>query len=72
MKTRIGISETNRQSVAHTLSKKLADENVLYIKTKDAHWSIEEADFNDKHKFFETHLQKLDDLIDNIAERISF
>jgi starvation-inducible DNA-binding protein len=70
MKTETGISEINRQAVANELAKLLADENVLYVKTKNAHWNIEGADFYDKHKFFETQFGQLDELIDNVAERI--
>ena len=70
MKTAIGITETNRQEVATELSKILADETVLYIKTKNAHWNIEGADFYDKHKFFESQFGQLDELIDSVAERI--
>jgi len=70
MKTSIGITDPNRQTVALELSKILADENVLYIKTKNAHWNIEGADFYDKHKFFETQFGQLDEMIDSVAERI--
>lgn len=70
MKTSIGITDPNRQSVALELSKILADETVLYIKTKNAHWNIEGADFYDKHKFFETQFGQLDEIIDSVAERI--
>jgi starvation-inducible DNA-binding protein len=45
MKRQIGITETNRQAVAEALAKVLADETVLYVKTKNAHWNIEGADF---------------------------
>lgn len=70
MKAEIGITEPNRQAVTNGLAKILADETVLYIKTKNAHWNIEGADFYDKHKFFETQFEQLDDLIDAVAERI--
>lgn len=70
MKTVIGITDTNRQTVADQLAKILADETVLYIKTKNAHWNIEGVDFYDKHKFFETQFGQLDELIDRVAERI--
>lgn len=70
MKTAIGIIDANRQSVANELAKVLADETVLYIKTKNAHWNIEGADFYDKHKFFETQFGQLDEMIDSVAERI--
>jgi len=69
-KAAIGITDTNRQIVAAELAKLLADENILYIKTKKAHWNIEGADFYDKHKFFETQFVQLDNMIDKVAERI--
>jgi len=70
MKTEIGITDINRQAVVNELAKVLADENVLYIKTKNAHWNIEGADFYEKHKFFEMQFGQLDKLIDSVAERI--
>jgi starvation-inducible DNA-binding protein len=70
MKTEIGISESNRQSVVTELAKILADETVLYTKTKKAHWNVEGLDFYDKHKFFETQFGELDQITDKIAERI--
>jgi starvation-inducible DNA-binding protein len=70
MKTEIGITDANRQAVATELAKLLADETVLYTKTKYAHWNIEGADFYDKHKFFEAQFEQLDDIIDSVAERI--
>lgn len=48
----------------------MADETILYIKTKNAHWNIEGADFFDKHKFFELQFGQLDEIIDSVAERI--
>lgn len=70
MKTAIGITDSHRQSVANELAKILADETVLYIKTKNAHWNIEGADFYEKHTFFETQFGQLDQIIDSVAERI--
>jgi starvation-inducible DNA-binding protein len=70
MKTEIGITEKNSQSIAIELSKILADESVLCLKTKNAHWNIEGADFYEKHLLFESQFKQLDSLIDSIAERI--
>lgn len=70
MKTAIGINDANRQAVARELATILADETVLYIKTKNAHWNVEGADFYDKHKLFELQFGQLDELIDSVAERI--
>ena len=70
MEPNIGINESNRLAVATDLSKLLADEYVLYTKTRNAHWNVEGADFYDKHKFFEVQFGELDEIIDSVAERI--
>ena len=70
MKAAIGIKDSNSLAVANDLAKLLADENVLYIKTKNAHWNVEGSDFYNKHKFFETQFVELDAIIDKVAERI--
>lgn len=70
MKANIGISENKRQNVALTLTKLLADEYVLYTKTKTAHWNIGGIDFYEKHKLFDEQAHQLSDTIDSIAERI--
>lgn len=70
METRIGISPENLSKVAHELNKILADEFVLYTKTKNAHWNVEGPDFHSKHVFFEDQFEQLDEIIDSVAERI--
>ena len=70
MKANIGISDKNRQEVANILFGLLADEFVLYTKTRNAHWNVEGIDFHDKHKFFEAQYEQLEDLVDDVAERI--
>jgi len=70
MKTSIGITEKNRKAVATQLSKLLADEFLLYTKTRNAHWNIEGPDFHAMHLFFESQYEQLDDVMDSVAERI--
>ena len=70
MDARIGISIENRRAVSELLAKLLADEFVLYTKTRNAHWNVEGEDFLSKHNFFEGQYRRLDDLIDRVAERI--
>ncbi|MEP7195936.1 MAG: DNA starvation/stationary phase protection protein [Saprospiraceae bacterium] len=70
MKTEIGITSTNTQAVVNELMKLLADEYVLYTKTRNAHWNIEGPDFYSVHKYFETQFGEIDELIDSVAERI--
>ena len=70
MKPNIGITAENRQAVADELGKLLADEFLLYTKTRNAHWNIEGADFHSMHIFFEGQYQQLDELVDSVAERM--
>ncbi|MEM3065609.1 MAG: DNA starvation/stationary phase protection protein [Candidatus Nitrosotenuis sp.] len=66
----IGIANKNRKAVTGLLSKLLADEYVLYTKTRNYHWNVVGPHFNDLHKFFESQYEALDTDIDEIAERI--
>lgn len=70
METKIGIKNENRLAVAEILSKLLADEFVVYTKTRNAHWNVEGPDFHSMHLFFESQYQQLADLMDGVAERI--
>ncbi len=70
MNASIGITPANLQAVATELSKLLADEFVLYTKTRNAHWNVEGPDFHTKHLFFEQQYEQLDDTMDSVAERI--
>jgi starvation-inducible DNA-binding protein len=70
MKTNIGINEADRKAVSDQLAKLLADEFVLYTKTRNAHWNIEGPDFHAMHIFFEQQYNELDEVMDSVAERI--
>jgi starvation-inducible DNA-binding protein len=70
MKAKIGIKEESRSKIAQELAKLLADEFVLYTKTRNAHWNIEGPDFYNKHKLFEDQYTAIDKIVDAVAERI--
>jgi starvation-inducible DNA-binding protein len=70
MEAQIGIIPENRAQVAHILNILLADEFVLFTKTKNAHWNIEGTNFHSLHLFFEEQFKTLDDIVDSVAERI--
>jgi starvation-inducible DNA-binding protein len=53
MKANIGIIDKNREAIASVLNVLLADEHVLYIKTRNYHWNYEGDNFMEMHKFFE-------------------
>ncbi len=70
MRTSIGIKPEDLAEVAQSLNRLLADETVLYIKTRNAHWNVEGPDFHAQHLFFEEQYQQLEDFIDEVAERV--
>jgi starvation-inducible DNA-binding protein len=69
MQPNIGLSPAQREGVVGILSKLLADEFVLYAKTRNYHWNVTGPRFNDLHKFFESQYDQLDEIIDDTAER---
>jgi starvation-inducible DNA-binding protein len=70
MKINIGLTEAHRAGVVGLLTPLLADEYVLYTKTRNYHWNVTGPHFHDLHKFFESQYEELDDTIDEIAEWI--
>lgn len=66
----IGISAGNKQAVADELNKLLADEFLLYTKTRKFHWNVEGPQFHDLHLFFEKQYNQLATIMDEVAERI--
>ncbi|HXF65498.1 MAG TPA: DNA starvation/stationary phase protection protein [Burkholderiales bacterium] len=69
MKIDIGLSDAQRAPVVRILNALLADEFVLYVKTRRFHWNVTGPDFAELHEFFETQYEKLDEVVDEVAER---
>lgn len=70
MKANIGLTDKNAQEIAQILNKILANEQVLYAKTRNYHWNYEGDNFMEMHKFFEGQYEELAEMIDEVAERI--
>lgn len=70
MNPNLGIDESQRVEIVRILNAVLADEYVLYTKTRNYHWNVVGPQFNDLHKFFEAQYEALDDVIDEVAERV--
>lgn len=66
----IGLDQSQRIGVANLLRQTLADEYVLYTKTRKYHWNVEGPHFHDLHKLFESQYEEIDETIDAVAERI--
>src|SRR5213596_2904084 len=69
MKIDIAIPEGARQTVVEILNTLLADEYLLYTKTRNYHWNVTGPQFNDLHKFFEAQYEELNEFVDEVAER---
>ena len=66
----IGLSEEVRDKVSGILSEILADQHVLYIKTRNYHWNLIGGRFHSLHEHFEQMYTELAVVIDETAERI--
>ena len=70
MKIDIGIEQKDRRAIADGLSRLLADEYTLYLKTHNFHWNVTGPMFNTLHLMFETHYTEAALAVDLVAERI--
>lgn len=70
-KVNIGIDAKNLKAVCKALSGVLANQHVLYIKTRKYHWNVSGPSFMELHKLFEAQYEQLANAIDEVAERIS-
>ena len=70
MTPNLGITDKNRSAIVTILNALLADEFLIYTKTRNYHWNVVGPQFNDLHKFFETQYEALDDVVDDVAERV--
>jgi starvation-inducible DNA-binding protein len=66
----IGISKSQRKAIADGLSRLLADEYTLYLKTHNFHWNVTGPMFSTLHLMFETQYNELALAVDLVAERI--
>ncbi len=68
--TTIGITEKDRAGTSQLLNHLLADEYVLYTKTRYYHWNVTGPRFHTLHVFFETQYTALAEIADQVAERV--
>ncbi|HEY9547076.1 MAG TPA: Dps family protein [Solimonas sp.] len=66
----IGIDKAGRKNIADGLSRLLADEYTLYLKTHNFHWNVVGPMFNTLHLMFEGHYMESATAVDLVAERI--
>jgi starvation-inducible DNA-binding protein len=66
----IGLDSDVRLSVVEILNNTLANEAVLSIKTRNARWNVSGAGFIELHILFKSQYEQLNDISDEIAERV--
>ena len=65
----IGLDSDVRHSIVEILNNSLANEAMLSLKTRNAHWNVSGAGFFELHLLFESQYEQLNKICDEIAER---
>ena len=71
MSPNIGLPDKNLKSITQLLTSVLSDAIVLYTKTRKFHWNVSGNSFMELHKLFGHQYKRLEESIDEIAERIN-
>ena len=71
MEAKIGLPKKDLTKSIDNLTPLLANEMLLYVKTRKFHWNISGNSFMELHKLFETHYDLHEKTADEVAERIS-
>jgi len=66
----IGLSPESLNGIVDALTVILADQHVLYIKTRHFHWNLKGPRFQSLHALYESQYTALAEDIDQTAERI--
>ena len=66
----IGLTKESRAQLWKTLNTLLADEHLIYTKTRKAHWNITGIQFYSLHEMLENQYNELMIQADEIAERV--
>jgi starvation-inducible DNA-binding protein len=66
----IGLEYDVRHSIVDLLNTTLANEAVLTVKTRSAHWNVSGAGFFELYILFDSQYKQLSDISDEIAERV--
>lgn len=68
---KIGIAKKDLKLSTDNLTVVLANEMLLYVKTRKFHWNVYGNSFMELHKLFENQYSDLEQVIDEVAERIT-
>lgn len=65
-----GLAIEDRTRIIEILNALLADEHLLYTKTRNYHWNVRGMFFTVLHEMFEEQYEDLKEIADQIAERV--
>lgn len=65
-----GLNTEDLQGTVSLLGRYLADQHILYMKTRKYHWNVQGRRFLSLHELFEEQYTAMADAIDETAERI--
>lgn len=66
----IGLSKEHLENSIKNLTVVLSNEMVLYVKLRKFHWNVSGNSFMELHKLFEGQYHEIEEMIDEVAERI--
>ena len=69
--TRHDLPADNRTAVVELLNQHLADLTDLFTQTKYAHWNVKGRQFYQLHRLFDELAEKVEESVDEVAERIT-
>jgi starvation-inducible DNA-binding protein len=70
MEMNTGMTDQNRNEIAGSLSRFLADTYAVYLKTQNFHWNLVGPAFYALHLLFEKQYEEMAEAVDEIAERV--
>ena len=70
MKVKLEISDKAIEEVVMALNTLLADECVLFTKIRNVYWNHSSPDYYEMHKFFKIQYEIIDEMINQIVERV--
>lgn len=69
MKVNIGIIAKPAGKIVGMLNRLLADEYILFTKTRNCHWNMYRPAFMEMHKFYEVQYEQLRGIVEQLSER---
>jgi starvation-inducible DNA-binding protein len=66
----LGVAKEQLPGITAILKTLLADEVILYTRLRNYHWNVNGPHFYPLHQLFEAQYDEVEDIIDDVAERI--